>query len=144
MSFQTRAMAQAPDLSASMASGDRMARALRANTVAIRAEWTEDELRTDGFGFIVGVDDQSTYVATANHVIRGYSGDTAADRVSVRFYGQRGARSAEIVAHYDPALDVGVIKIQGRPPKPWFRPVSGPETAARRGTQVWFVGRSGT
>ncbi|MEM7675540.1 MAG: serine protease, partial [Myxococcota bacterium] len=124
--------------------GDRLAQALRANTVAIRAEWSEDQMRTDGFGFIVGVDDRFTYVVTADHVIRGYSSEAPADRLTVRFYGQRQAVSADVVAKHDPSLDIGVIRISGAPPIPWFRPVSGAQIATPRGTLVWFVGRSGT
>lgn len=124
--------------------GDRMVQALRANTVAIRAEWEEDGNRSDGFGFITAVEGEYTYVATANHVVRGYEGDNEADKVTVRFFGSRKPVLAQVLDVHDATLDVGVIKIKGRPKRPWFRSASGERAAAGRGTEVWFIGRSGT
>ena len=124
--------------------GERVVQALRANTVAIRAEWTEDGDRSDGFGFITAIADGATYIATANHVVRGYDGDRLADTVTVRFFGDRKGRPAEVLKAHDATLDVGVIKVKGTPKRPWFRSASGRATPAGRGTAVWFVGRSGT
>ena len=124
--------------------GEKMVQALRANTVAIRAEWEEDGNRSDGFGFIIAIERGYTYVATANHVVRGYEGDSLADKVSVRFFGSRKSLPAEVLKQHDATLDVGVIRIKGQPKRPWFRSCSGEWSSADRGTSVWFIGRSGT
>ncbi len=124
--------------------GDKMVQALRANTVAIRAEWEEDDHRSDGFGFIVGVKGETTFVATANHVVRGYEGDRLADKVTVRFFGSRKTVEAKVLPQHDVARDVAVIRVTGLPQRPWFRSASGAYATAERGTQVWFIGRSGT
>ena len=124
--------------------GDKMVQALRTNAVAIRAEWTEDGARSDGFGFITAVEGGYTYVATANHVVRGYEGDNQADKVTVRFFGSRKPMAATVLKSHDQALDIGVIKVKGKPTRSWYRAASGVGAKTDRGTLVRFIGRSGT
>ena len=119
-------------------------RALRSNVIAIRAQWKESGDRSDGFGFITGVRDGYTYIATANHVIRGYEGDSPADEITVRFFRKRKRFKAELVESHDATFDVGVLRVAGEPPVQWLRAASGQWSTLGRGAAVWFVGRSGT
>ena len=125
--------------------GDRMVRALRANTVAIRAEWKEDEQRADGFGFITAVEGGATYVVTADHVVRSPDGDRTADTVSVRFFGSRQPVAAEVLKAHDSTLDIAVISRQRNARRETGSAPRAVRTGKRpRGTKVWFIGRSGT
>ena len=45
------------------------AKTLRHNVVAIQAEW--DNKTHNGFGWVVGVNDNKVYIITANHIVRG-------------------------------------------------------------------------
>jgi hypothetical protein len=51
-------------------SGYEDARSLRHNVVAIKAKWENNKIN-NGFGWVVGVNDNKVYIVTANHIVRG-------------------------------------------------------------------------
>ena len=67
-----------------------------------------------GAGLMVGQTTTQVFIATANHVVRRADGQALAPRVTLRAFGG-GTHAAEVLAVFDPALDVAVVAIPAPP-----------------------------
>ena len=133
-------IAELPVSWAQSAPGDKAARALRVNVVAIEAEWEGGAQQ--GFGFIVAQDGDEVYVATANHVVRDKYSDAVASRPTVRFFhAEDDAVTATLLAPKDEERDLAVLRAPIPAGSIWHRQLRGAAGSVKRGELVSFVGR---
>ena len=100
----------------------------------LRSVFTVEAERSFGTGFVAWMDEGSTYVLTAHHVVEGMAGSG----VTLRRRGGRGWQGE--VSAVDPANDLAVIRLNGRPKgiQPlWQQPTTAPP---RPGDQLLLVG----
>jgi hypothetical protein len=89
-----------------------VAESLRHNVVTIKANWENKEIH-NGFGWIVGVDNNKVYIVTANHVVRG-RGPTAIDRspaITLFFQKTIISEGVRLLPQSDRNLDLAVIEM---------------------------------
>jgi Lectin C-type domain/Trypsin-like peptidase domain len=128
-------------------SGDAVAESLCNNVVKIIAD-RKDGGPEQGFGFIVGKRDDKVLIVTANHVIRG-RGDLGPEsvlrRVTITYCQDQGkSYDAKPLGASNISIDLAVLEAEFPPKIPaWSQQALGLTSDLKRGTQVWFVGRSG-
>lgn len=128
------------------AEGGELTRALRANVVAIRATWA-DGSQHDGFGFMVGVRGNETYIATADHVVRDNSPSSMPDRVAqkieIETFERRGRTfEAVLLGTHEASIDLAVITAELPSDISWRKDALASEPdELTYGAEVWFVGR---
>jgi alpha-tubulin suppressor-like RCC1 family protein len=97
-----------------------------------------------GSGIILGASPDSIYIATADHVVR--RGPRAAERVTVKFYGQENTPvAATLLPHRDGTLDIAVVSVsplKGIPLDPAALPYDrlGNMEALGRGDPIYLLG----
>ena len=116
--------------------------ALRDNVVAIEATW-EDGTVHDGFGFITGARGRETYIATADHVLRGDDPGQIAKTVELRLRQMPGrSYPGEVLETHEPGIDLAVLAARLPSELDWRWDALAPEPAELTfGTPVWFIGR---
>lgn len=101
-----------------------------------------DDTIEHGFGFVIGEQDNTLYVVTANHVVRSDSPDTNAETISARFYVDRGkSYPATLLELSYEDIDLALLEVV-KPSETYqwetdyFFPNPG------QNTKVWFIGRN--
>jgi formylglycine-generating enzyme required for sulfatase activity len=121
--------------------GSDLARALRSNVVAIEAVWPDGQTK-DGFGFLIGEQDGTAYIATALHVLRGDPGANPPE-LTVRFHGRPGqATTGDMFDLAADQLDLGVIAVAWPSDLEWEpNSFALDDQLPAFGEPVWFIGR---
>ncbi len=130
-------------ISTRSAAADRsVAVALRDNVVTIEAPWKSGKSRR-GFGWVVGAREDSVYIVTADHVVRGDLPGEVAARPKIRFFGDAGKhRIGELLPQHDIDLDLAIIRVPIPNRRLWRRSSLDPQPP-RPGQPVFFVGKKG-
>jgi Trypsin-like peptidase domain/PEGA domain len=120
---------------------DKLALQLRQNVVAISVG------NRSGFGFITGERNGLLYIATARHVLNSSDDPdgTTAPKVKVTFFSDQGRTySADVLGTHDAQHDLAVLTVASPAGFSWIKECQSGADSAKRGTQVWFVGKNGT
>ena len=115
--------------------------AWQSHVIAIDTVWP-DGSSSNGFGFVVGADENEVYLATANHVVRRRGpGNVDPTSISTRLFERQGRHfEARLLSTYNGDIDLAIITIPRLPGIAWRQDLvigSPPD----RGTEVWFIGR---
>jgi Trypsin-like peptidase domain len=125
--------------------GEQFAMALQAHVVRITANWRDGSTQ-HGFGFVVGERNNELYIVTADHVVRGTLPDELAETIGLTFFSHQGQEfQAKLLGTHDADRDVAVLLAE-RPGGFRLQPEimrRSRDALPARGTQVWYVGRSG-
>jgi hypothetical protein len=126
-------------------SGEAIALSLQSNIVRIVAHLGAGAIAREGFGFVVGEDSGQLYIVTADHVVRGDGPDDIDKKPTVIFFQDPGKEYAgELLGTHLPRGqgDLAVLRIQSPPRFVWNRKAQALDSA-KRGTEVWFIGKLG-
>jgi Trypsin-like peptidase domain len=138
-------LGSAPPAQEMPATGEQFALALQAHVVRITANWRDGSTQ-HGFGIVVGERNDELYIVTADHVVRGTLPDELAETISLTFFSHQGQEfEARLLGTHDADRDVAVL-LSARPAGFQLQPEimrRSREALPARGTQVWYVGRSG-
>jgi hypothetical protein len=125
--------------------GEQLAMALRDHVVRITANWRDGSTQ-HGFGFVVGERNNELYIVTADHVVRGTLPDELAETIGLTFFSHQGQEfQTKLLGTHDADRDVAVLLAE-RPAGFQLQPKimrRSRDALPARGTQVWYVGRSG-
>lgn len=118
------------------------AQAIRDNVVSIKSDYGV------GFGLIVGEKDNTLWIGTANHVVRGPNDGGPNDRANVliEFFAEQGNTYSAVLAETwlsSQREDLAVITITTPPRFKWRHEGFAPERENVAETFVWYVGRDG-
>ncbi len=143
LAFALAACASEPEPWSPPPGGNDPIGALRTHVVAIDVLWP-DGSDANGFGFIVGVDPDEIYLATANHVVRRPGPNVGGEpRISTKLYERQGRRyEGRLLETYNRDIDLALITIPRPPDGSWQGDLPMGSSPAR-GKEVWFIGRDG-
>jgi hypothetical protein len=126
-------------------SGEAVALSLQSNVVRIVAHLGAGAIAREGFGFVVGEDSGQLYIVTADHVVRADGPDEIDQKPTVTFFQDRGKEYVgELLGTHLPRGqgDLAVLRIPSPPRFAWNRKAQALDSA-KRGTEVWFIGKLG-
>jgi TPR repeat protein len=122
--------------------GRALANRLIENTVQIRARW--EGTTQFGFGFIVGENEGTLYIVTANHVVRGNTGPGQHDLTpTLTFQSQPGLTyQGKLVETPLNSADLAIVTIEASkvPNLRWIREAITATSTVVADTEVWSVG----
>jgi uncharacterized protein len=125
--------------------GEILANNLRNNVVRVVAQFSDNPVQQNGFGFVVGERGGFVYIVTANHVVRGDLGDRVPIATGLFFFQDQGKeyRGDLLTTNLLRSEgDVAVVRVQTPPGFSWRHDVR-TNVVPARGADVWFVGLSG-
>ena len=128
----------------SEAAPDKVAEAsVKQNVVSLTSEW-EDGRRENGFGIIVGEDDEFLYIVTANHVVRGRFPGDKSKQIRIDFPSASiSSVFAELLPVSDPRKDLGILRAVTPSEFSLQRHVLPANGGIKRGDEVVYIGRGG-
>jgi formylglycine-generating enzyme required for sulfatase activity len=123
--------------------GDTICKPYKPLVVQISTRFADDQ--ADGFGFIVGEQDDCFYIVTANHVVRRKVPEAIEPKILLRFPWDPGGtpNKAELLTVFDPGIDLALLRIDKSAVRGAHR-ISWNGRAWcrqwRREERVWFIG----
>jgi S1-C subfamily serine protease len=107
----------------------------------------EERATSEGFGIIVGERNGSIYIVTDDHVVKParcedrHTCVSGTVRVLLHDDLSKGGLVADLLADYNNAFDLAVLRIPAQPGLSWQAAALGDKEELRRGTKIVFIGR---
>ena len=131
-----------PTILFAKADGEQLAMSLRQNVVRITS--TLQDRGDNGFGFIVGEHEGRVFIATANHVVRDKKTQKTARPIIINYFQDQGTNyEAKLVGQQSQtSYDLAILEAPAPKELEWYPFVLGEVESRKRGTLLWYIGRT--
>lgn len=111
---------------------------LAPNVVRVSTSFDEGE-DENGFGFIVGEENDMFFIVTANHVVSSENG-AATEKVDVTFYGEKYKSYSATPIQFNSSVDLALLQVSKPDENTWQTAFV--DTLSKEGDTVYFIGRN--